>query len=78
MQTAPLDKYRHYKNGKTYEVIDIALHSETHEEMVVYKAMYHSDDFGLNRSWVRPKKMFLKHVEHEGKTVPRFTRLEED
>ncbi len=31
--------YRHYK-GKEYELIDIAIHSETLEEMVVYRALY--------------------------------------
>ena len=45
--------YRHYK-GNLYEVIGIALHSETQEEWVVYKAQYDTD----KPLWVRPKKMF--------------------
>jgi len=59
-------KYKHYK-GKYYEVIGEARHSETGEEVVVYKCLY--GDFSL---WVRPKKMFLEDVEIEGKKVPRF------
>lgn len=59
-------KYCHYK-GKFYEVIDIARHSETMEEVVVYRALY--DDFGL---WVRPLTMFLEDVEVEGNLRKRF------
>lgn len=58
--------YRHYK-GKQYEVIGIAHHSETLEELVVYPAMY--GDHGL---WVRPGKMFQESVMVDGRRVPRF------
>ncbi len=58
--------YEHYK-GKRYEVIEIAKHSETLEEMVVYCALY-----GEEQMWVRPLKMFLEEVEVNGKKIPRF------
>ena len=51
--------YKHFK-GKYYLVEDVALDSETQEEMVVYRKLY--DDGGL---WVRPKEMFLSEVDHE-------------
>ncbi len=66
--------YRHYK-GKQYEVINSAFHSETLEEMVVYKALYTSE-FGENCFWVRPLSMFMEKVDLEGKLVDRF-RYEE-
>ncbi|MBW2969642.1 DUF1653 domain-containing protein [Candidatus Woesearchaeota archaeon] len=59
-------KYKHYK-GNEYEVIGTAKHSETLEELVVYKALY-----GEGQIWVRPKKMFLEEVEVNGQKVPRF------
>ena len=65
-----IGKYQHYR-GNFYELIGIARHSETLEEMVVYRALYESE-FGKNVLWVRPKAMFLETVEHEGKRVPRF------
>ena len=49
--------YQHFK-GKNYEVLGVAQHSETLEDLVVYKKMY--GDFGL---WVRPLKMFLEEVQ---------------
>ena len=66
-----LGKYKHYK-GKEYEVIGIARHSETLEELVVYKALYQNDGENL---WVRPLQMFLEVVEIEGKKMPRFELL---
>jgi len=64
-----IGKYRHYK-GNEYEVIGIAKHSETLEELVVYRALY-----GENQIWVRPKEMFLEDVTIEGKKQPRFRFL---
>lgn len=66
-----LGKYQHYK-GKLYEVIGIAKHSETLEELVIYRALYDSEEFGKNALWVRPKKMFLENIVVDGKEVPRF------
>ncbi|MEI6487653.1 MAG: DUF1653 domain-containing protein [Bacteroidota bacterium] len=63
-----LGKYKHYK-GKPYEVIGVARHSETLEEMVVYKALYQTEGENL---WVRPLTMFLETVEIDGKTMNRF------
>ena len=66
-------RYQHYK-GHFYEVIGTARHSETLEEMVVYRALYESE-FGKNALWVRPKAMFIESVLVDGKNIPRFTRL---
>ena len=66
-----LGKYRHYK-GHEYEVIGLARHSETLEELVVYRALYHSPEFGDNAIWTRPKAMFLETVAVNGKEIPRF------
>jgi hypothetical protein len=61
-------KYRHFK-GNMYDVVGVAKHSETQEELVVYR----SADGVL---WVRPKEMFLESVERDGKTMQRFEFVE--
>ncbi len=61
-----LGRYRHYK-GKEYEVIGLAKHSETLEELVVYRALY-----GEGQVWVRPLKMFIEEVEVDGNKIARF------
>jgi len=61
-----LGKYKHYK-GNEYEVIGVSKHSETLEELVVYRALY-----GERQFWVRPLEMFFEKVEVNGKKVPRF------
>lgn len=66
-----LGVYKHYK-WKLYEVIYIARRTETLEEMVVYKALYNSDEFWNNAVWVRPKNMFLENIEFEWMVIPRF------
>ncbi len=63
-------KYQHYK-GKFYEVLGVAHHSETLEELVVYKALYKTE-FGEDSLWVRPKSMFIEKVIVDGNEVPRF------
>lgn len=59
-------RYRHYK-GNDYEVVGVAKHSETEEEVVVYRALY-----GERGLWVRPLVMFLETVVVEGRPQPRF------
>ncbi len=71
-------KYRHYKTHQLYEVIGIALHSETKEEMVVYRALYDCDQFGKNALWVRPKEIFFEEVTYQGAQVPRFELIMDD
>lgn len=66
-----LGKYRYFK-GNEYEVIHIAKHSETLENMVVYRALY--GDGGV---WVRPESMWNETVERDGQTFKRFTYIEE-
>lgn len=58
--------YQHYK-GNYYQVLGLCRHSETLEEMVVYRGLY--GDYGL---WVRPKSLFEGTLLHEGKEMPRF------
>jgi len=72
-----LGKYKHYK-GKMYEVIGFAKHSETLEELVVYKALYKSEGFGNNVLWVRPRKMFFESLEIDGKKIPRFEFIKKE
>jgi hypothetical protein len=65
-------KYFHYKNpNRAYEIIGLALHSETMEELVIYKALY-EDKFPYGQIWARPKKEFLGKVTFEGKEIDRF------
>ena len=69
MSTVKPGRYRHFK-GNEYEVIGTARHSETLEEMVVYRALY--GEFGL---WVRPAAMWNEIVERNGKVFHRFTYI---
>ncbi len=62
-------KYRHFKGGE-YELLALACHSETGEEMVVYRALY--GDRGL---WVRPAAMWEERVCRDGYEGPRFQYL---
>ncbi len=59
-------RYRHYKD-KDYLVIGVARHSETEEELVVYR-----QDYGERGLWVRPKQMFLETVTVDSQEIPRF------
>lgn len=71
MRELKIGKYQHFK-GNFYEVIGLARHSETLEELVVYRALYLHPKYGENSLWVRPKEMFLETVMIEGKEIPRF------
>lgn len=63
-------RYRHY-SGSLYEVICIARHSETLEELVVYQQL--DKDTGF---WVRPYKMFFEEIMHDGVMQPRFAKVD--
>lgn len=67
-------RYRHYK-GHECEVIGVAHHSETLEELVVYRDLRDSEEFGPNALWVRPKKMFFESVVIDDEEVPRFKKI---
>ncbi len=71
-----LGKYKHFK-GTIVEVIGIALHSETMEEMVVYNHPDPVKGKEGNTLWVRPKEMFLDNVKKENYEGPRFVYLGE-
>ena len=66
-----LGLYKHYK-GNLYEVIGIARHSETLEELAVYKATYQKDGENL---WVRPLVMFKETVVIDGVERKRFEKI---
>lgn len=68
----PGEIYSHFKTGNKYEIIGLAKHSETLEDLIIYKALY---DEG--QVWVRPVAMFLdmKTLE-DGTLVQRFTKIE--
>ena len=63
--------YKHFK-GNMYEVLDVALHSETLEEMVVYRSLSDS-----SKIWVRPKAMWDEKVEVGTERVKRFTYIKD-
>lgn len=60
--------YQHFKGGR-YQLLSVALHSETEEMLAVYRSL---DDPGA--LWVRPISMFTEQVSVAGRSVPRFQR----
>lgn len=71
MQEVKKGRYRHFK-GNMYELLGFAKNSETLEDMVIYRALY-----GEGEIWVRPLSMWGETVEHDGKSVLRFTYIDE-
>lgn len=66
--------YKHYK-GRYYEVIGVAKHSETMEDLVVYYCLYPNKN---GQIWVRPLSMFGEQVVVNGEKVQRFTFVEKE
>ncbi len=62
-------KFKHYKGGE-YELVCFATHSETQEDLVVYKSLE------TGKVWVRPREMFFGKAQNKfGVEVPRFEAL---
>ncbi|MEI6895265.1 MAG: DUF1653 domain-containing protein [Colwellia sp.] len=59
--------YQHFK-GNYYQVLYVAKHSETEEDMVVYHPEGNTEDI-----WLRPLTMFDETIEREGKRLKRFS-----
>ncbi len=80
MEPLKLGKYRHYKGG-LYQVLGLALNTETREKLVLYKALYDCPDlaqeYGTRPFFVRPYALFMGSVSTETGSTPRFERLEE-
>ena len=72
MSSVPSGIYRHYK-GNNYLVLGVATHSETREQLVVYRALY--GDYALI---VRPLAQFVESVTVDGYTGPRFNLIQAD
>ena len=58
--------YEHY-SGKRFQLLAVARHSESLEELVVYQALY-----GEGNIWVRPLAMFVENIIMDGREKPRF------
>ncbi len=65
------ETYLHYK-GNLYEVLYIGKHTETEEDLVIYRAVEKPEQI-----WARPLVMWMEEIEWEGKNQPRFTLVTE-
>ena len=72
-KTIEKGKYVHTKSGKFYEVIGVALQTETNEQLVVYRPLYQ----GKYELFARPYSMFVETVIIDGQEVLRFERVDE-
>ncbi|REL35596.1 DUF1653 domain-containing protein [Thalassotalea euphylliae] len=74
----PLGTYQHFKGNK-YQVTQVARHSETEEWMVVYYPLYGTiEQTGNPEFWVRPLAMFDETIERGGKTLKRFSFMQDE
>ncbi len=64
--------YRHNKSGERYEVVGVALQTETNEQLVIYRPLYKSN----YELFARPYAMFTELVELNGQTMPRFEKVD--
>jgi hypothetical protein len=72
----PGQLYQHFK-GKHYEIVTVGRSSEDPAvQLVVYKALYDTPEFGKNSIWVRPYTMFTQTVMLDGQIIPRFKKVD--
>lgn len=64
--------FLHFK-GKPYEFLYEARHTETLEDLVIYRALY-----GERKVWARPRDMFFGDIERDGYSGPRFIPVSEE
>ncbi|MBI3032768.1 DUF1653 domain-containing protein [Candidatus Woesearchaeota archaeon] len=75
MSKLPLGRYQHYQ-GNFYEVLGIAKHHKTKQELVVYRGLYNHPEYGNYALWVRPVEEFTEAVIVDGKKMQRFKFVE--
>ena len=63
--------FRHYKTAQDYEVVGVALHTESEESLVIYRPLYESD----HKLFARPYHMFVGEVEVDNEKVYRFQKI---
>ena len=68
--------FRHYK-GKEYLAYGVCKHTETFQELVVYRSLYKSEHPGIDdyQVWTRPKDMFFSKMIIDGEEMDRFTQI---
>ena len=65
--------YRHNKKGQLYEVLGVALQTETNEQLVIYRPLYENE----YEIFARPYAMFTEMVELGGEMKPRFEKVDD-
>ena len=65
-------EYIHTKSGKHYEVLGVAMQTETQEPLVIYRPLYDTK----YEFFARPFAMFVENIELQGSSVPRFQKVE--
>ena len=65
--------YRHNKKGKLYEVLGVALQTETDDPLVIYRPLWDSEYELI----ARPYSMFTEIVTIDGRSAPRFEKIDE-
>lgn len=75
MPSLPTGVYRHNKSANVYEVLGLALHSESKDVLVLYRPLYELEEDNAPDYWVRPYAMFVEEVEIDGQKRPCFEYL---
>jgi hypothetical protein len=77
--------YYHYKhdpegeiNNYSYEVIGVALNTESRDYAVLYRPLYENIFLAPANYCARPLGMFMENVEKDGKIIPRFTKIDDE